>query len=179
MESSSRAKLLGALLGMVFLGSVAFLIFQGQKEEAAESEAKDKLGKAVRAEKRLNASGQEYPRCPECGRELSATGECPFCAIKKHAAAAEGKPLAEEVPRLGRYFAWSMIGTTVLLGTIHLSLIIRQRRRSLRPPEDDKLKTRCAHCKRRVSFPPRLAGTYGSCPTCRNRIKFDPIAYEH
>jgi hypothetical protein len=179
MNSTSRVKLLAALLGMIFLGSVVYLLFEGRSEEEADSKAKETLGKAVRTEKKTqNAGGEAYPRCPICGKELPASGECPFCLIKKQAESG-GKLLDEPVPRLGRYLAWSMLAATAILGAVHVGLFMRQRRRFLGTEDEAKLKTKCPHCKRKVSFPGRLVGTFGNCPTCRNRLKFDPIAYEY
>jgi hypothetical protein len=86
-----------------------------------------------------------------------------------------GKDEPASVPRLGRYLAWSLVGLTIVLSVVHLGMYLRARRRFLAGPEEEQLKTRCVHCKRRVRFAARLADSYGSCPTCKQRIQFKPI----
>jgi hypothetical protein len=173
MNSSSRAKLLAALFGLLLVGSIGFLIIQGRADEERAEKAKD-LSKAIRKE--IPTAGEERPRCPECGKELPATLECPFCLMKKAQARAEGKSVGEPGSRAARYFAYSIIGVTLTLGTVYLGVHMRKIRGIRRPVDEMKLKTKCPYCKRRVSFPVRLEGTYGSCPTCKNRIHFNPAA---
>src|SRR5579883_1099622 len=134
MDSSTRVKLLVAALGLVFLGSVAYLFVQGNQEE--EVAAKEK---ASRAPSKAKLTPGDRPRCPDCGKELPASGECPFCLMKKKTAAGGGDPPS----RWGRLLAWSLIGSTVVLGAAHLAMILRERRRQLRPTDDNQLKTRC------------------------------------
>jgi DNA-directed RNA polymerase subunit RPC12/RpoP len=173
MNSSSRTKLLAALLGIIFLGSVVFLLFEGKREEEVDAKIKETLGKP--APGKAKAPTEERPHCPECGKELPSSGECPFCLIKKKIKAG-GKDEPTPVPRLGRYLAWSMVGVTIVLGVVHLGMFLRERRRFLgRGSDEPQLKTRCGYCKRRVRFAARLTDTYGSCPTCRQRIQFKPI----
>jgi hypothetical protein len=95
--------------------------------------------------------------------------------LKKRAKAG-GKDEPAPAPRLGRYLAWSLVGLTALLGAIHLGMFFRARRRFMADGEEDQLKTKCPHCKRRVRFAARLADSYGSCPTCKHRIQFRPVA---
>jgi hypothetical protein len=165
MDSSTRVKLLVAALGLVFLGSVAYLFFQGNgQEEAAKEQAPGGTGKS-----KLVAS--DRPRCPDCGKELPATGDCPFCLMKKKTTGAGG---VDPPSRSGRILAWSLIGSTVVLGAAHLAMILRARRRFLRPPDEGQLKTRCPFCKRRVRFAARLADLPGTCPTCKKSFTFKP-----
>jgi hypothetical protein len=173
MNSSSRAKLLGILLGAILVGSTAYLVFVRENEEETAAQAKETLGKAVRTEG-LKAD-PDHPRCPECGKELPKSGECPYCLMKKQAAGG-GKEGTAPPSGLGRSLAWFFVGLTLSLGAIHLALIVRERRRHLRPREEFSLKMKCPYCKRRVRFPERVIGSYGSCPTCKNRIRFTPTA---
>jgi hypothetical protein len=174
MNSSSRAKLLAGLFGLIFLGSVFFLIFEGGSQEEVAAKEKD-LKKAAKV-KSKGPPGEERKLCPDCGKELPSGGECPYCLLQKREKSGGKAQTAEPTSRLGRYLAWSLVGFTVLLGAVHLALIARQRRRDLRSEEDEQLKTKCPYCKRRVRFPAHLAGTSGSCPTCKKRIPFKPIA---
>jgi hypothetical protein len=174
MNSSSRAKLLGVLFGVLLLGSVGYLIIQGRADEEKAEKAKETLGKAIRKEN--PTPGADRPRCPDCGKELPTGGECPFCLMKKAQAKAEGKAVAEPTSRSARYFAYSIIGVTLTLGMVYAGVHMRKVRGFRRPVDEMKLKTKCPYCKRRVSFPVRLEGTYGSCPTCKNRIRFNPAA---
>jgi hypothetical protein len=174
MNSSSRAKLLGAALVFLLIGSIGYMIVQGNASDEAAEKAKETLGKAIRKEN--PTPGADHPKCPDCGKELPAIGECPFCLMKKAQAKAEGKSVGEPTSRFARYFAYTIIGFTALLGTVYLGVHMRKFRRFRAPIDEMKLKTKCSHCRRRVSFPVRLEGTYGNCPTCRNRIKFDPAA---
>jgi hypothetical protein len=174
MNPTERVKLLAGLFGIIFLGSIVYLFFEGHSEEEADAKQKETLGKPAAVKGK--APAEEHAHCPICGKELPSSGECPFCLIKKLEKSG-GKDEPAPVPRLGRYLAWSMVGATVVLGAVHLGMFLRQRRRFLGTGgEEDQLKTRCIHCKRRVRFAARLAGSYGSCPTCRQRIRFDPVS---
>lgn len=168
MNSSSRVKLLTAVFGLLFVGSVAYLIMQGREEE--EVAAKDK---AARDTAKQKASPYDHPRCPDCGKELPASGECPFCLMKKKSAGGGGG--MDPPSRFGRGLAYFLIGSTLVLGGVHLAMFLRARRRVLHPPTDDQLKTRCPHCKRRVRFPARLDGLLGTCPTCKKQFTFKSV----
>ncbi len=172
MNSSARVKLLAGLFGALFLGSIGYLLFGGESEEELAAKQKELVGKPAAGQ--VKAPTDEHPHCPECGKELPASGECPFCLMKKRQKA-RGKDEPTPVPRLGRYLAWSLVGLTVVLSVVHLGMYLRERRRFLAGPEEEQLKTRCVHCKRRVRFAARLANSYGSCPTCKQRIQFKPI----
>jgi hypothetical protein len=174
MNSSSRVKLLVAAFGLIFLGSIVYLVFEGRSEEAAAAEEKETLGRpaAVKGKGPLD----ERPRCPVCGKELPSSGECPYCLFKKRTDAG-GMDDSPPPLRRGRYLAWSLMGFTAILGAAHLAIHIRARRRFLRRGgEEHQLKTKCRYCKRRVRFVAHLQGSYGSCPTCKNRIQFNPVS---
>jgi hypothetical protein len=175
MNSSSRTKLLAAALGLAFVGSVVFLVVEGQRQQAVEEQAKETLGKPAASKNKGPAD--DHPHCPECGRELPNGGECPFCLMKKREKAG-GKEDSTPVPRLGRYLAWTLVGFTVILGAVHLGIYWRALRRATGPAAQEQFKTRCPYCKRRVRFTARLSGTYGSCPTCKQRIQFTPMPYD-
>ncbi len=170
MDSSARVKLLAALLGLAFLGSVVYLVLGGKDDDAPAAKPAKPRGTGAAAAAPL--PGRDYPRCPECGRELPNSGECPYCMFKKKRKA-DG---SEEVPvsRTGRFLAWSLIGITGALGAFHLGRLLRQHRRAAGADGEPQLKTRCPHCKRRVRFAARLADRYGFCPTCRQPIQFKP-----
>jgi hypothetical protein len=173
MDSSARVKLLAALLGLVFLGSVVYLVLGGKDDDAPAAKPAKPRGTGAAA---APLPGRDYPRCPECGKELPSSGECPYCTFKK-----KKKPDGsdeEPVSRTGRFLAWSMVGITGALGAFHLGRIVRQHRRAARAGagEEPQLKMRCPHCKRRVRFAARLAHRYGFCPTCRQPIQFKPEA---
>jgi hypothetical protein len=172
MNPSSRVKLLAVLFGLIFLGSIVFLVFEGRSEETSSAEEKATLGRPAAVKGK--APVDERPRCPVCGKELPASGECPYCLMKKRSAA-DGKDDAPP-PRLGRYLAWSLVGLTIILGAVHIGMYLRARQRFLRHGgEEQQLKTKCTNCKRRVRFAAHLAGAFGSCPTCKSRIQFNPI----
>jgi hypothetical protein len=171
MDSSSRVKLLTAVLAMAFVGSIIYLIVEGNSRAATEEEQKAALSKPASGKK---GSSDDRPRCPECGRELPYGADCPFCLMKKQQKG-EGKSETNRVPRFGRYLAWTFVGFTALLAAVHLGIYWRSQWRTRSRPEEVQLKTKCPYCKRKVRFAARLAGTYGSCPTCRNRIRFDPL----
>jgi ribosomal protein L37AE/L43A len=165
MNSSSRVKLLTALLGLLFVGAVGFLVLQGREEEQAAANEK-----ASKEQAKSKLSSGDHPRCPDCGRELPSSGECPFCLMKKKT----GGSGAEPPSRFGKLLAWTAIGSTLILGAVHLAMFLRERRRFMRPQEEGQLKTRCPFCKRRVRFAARLADLVGTCPTCKKNFTFKP-----
>ncbi len=174
MESSSRAKPLLALLGAVFLGAVGYLVFGGKQAEPPELKASVRKDTNSLNE-RKTATGEAVPRCPDCGRELPATGECPYCLLQKKAKNG-GKDVDVPVSRFGRFLAWSLVAVTVSLGGAYAAVLVRQHRRSVAPPEEFQLKTRCPRCKRRVKFAAHLEGRYGTCPTCKGVLQFKEVA---
>src|SRR5262249_8612175 len=112
------------------------------------------------------------PRCPDCGRELSYTGECFYCLITKRAAGKVASP--EPKPSLRRNVARTTIGVTVALRAIHGRRYLIGRYRSLRSTARKYARTRCPYCRRKLRFAAHRAGASGACPGCRRGILLKP-----
>jgi predicted amidophosphoribosyltransferase len=156
MESSSRVKLLTAALGLLFLGSGGYLLV-AEDGPKSEKSAKD-----------------DPTRCPKCGKELPKgaqnTGICPYCSLEEKSVK---KKLDEPTPpsNRARYFAWSVMGLTALLGSIHGGLILWRRHvNAVRQVQYRRMK--CPACKQKIRYTARQIGTKGLCPRCRREIIF-------